>query len=223
MILRNANNRDNKLEKQITVREFIKEIIEKDNERYLKYYRISLEANLKCRNMILYYHYGTLKSQHTTGIRMDYEDYIDHEICYTYGNGYITVDNIWNYDRDFKAEDGNKPQNIEIKSSNKKDMKEICNKTIEEYEREKEQRNKVEKVKWPHMRVGVTFEDLVECVAQMAWDMDSHRSNNSECSYGIKRLTEQNELLYSQIRWLEYKINLLQNTNDCLKLSNLKD
>ena len=70
MILRSINKIDYELEKEMTVEEFIKEVIERDNECHLKYYGISLKAELYSRNMVLYYQDGILKSHHNGGMRM---------------------------------------------------------------------------------------------------------------------------------------------------------
>lgn len=213
MILRNTDGRSHDLEKEMTVGEFIKEIIEKDEERDLKYYRISLKANLHSRNMVLLYQNGILKSHHTTGSKLDYNDYLNYKIWESYGANYISIDNIWDYKKDFSAEDGNKPEKIENKARDPKKLKEICDKTFEKIKREDEARAKVNKIKWNLKNEKITFEDLLGCIRQMTWDMDKHVSDEYSKNWGIERMQRENEILQSQVEWLEYKIDLLQKKN----------
>lgn len=213
MILRNTNGRDLKLERTMTVDEFIKEIVENDNERVFKYYVISLKANLHSRNMRLYYQDGVLKSQHTTGSKLDYNDYLNYEIWESYCSKYRTVDNIWNYSYDSNAGDGNKPKKIDNERRDPKKFKEKCDKIFEEIRIKDEARAKINKIKWNLKGEEITFEDLVKCVKQLTWDVDSCESENRSLRSDLNRLKEENQMLYSQIKWLEYKIDLLQKKN----------
>lgn len=214
MILRNTDGRSLNIETGMTVGEFIKEIIEKDEERHLKYYRITFKVNLHSRNMVLFYQNEILKSHHTTGSKLDYNDYINHEICESYGANYILLDNIWDYNCDYNAEDGNKPKKIENRRLNPEKLKETCDKVFKDIDRDREEKARIDKVKWNHKCEEITFDDLVECVRQMTWNMDKHVSYEDSKNWNINRMKRENEILQSQVKWLEYKIDLLQKKNN---------
>ncbi|NSB12135.1 hypothetical protein [Clostridium beijerinckii] len=211
MILRNTEGKSYELEREMTVGEFIKEIIEKDRERYLKYFRITLKAKLSGKNMVFYYQDGILKSQHTTGNRMDYENYMNYDIFESYGAKYISVDNIWDFEHDYEKTDCNinKVDKEHGKNTENKSNKEVCMEIIEEIKRKSEDKAKITKVQYPNGK-EVTSGDLVECIRQIAWNMDKYNSQESSQDFEIDRLKLENKMLKSQIKWLEYKIDLLQ-------------
>lgn len=217
MILRSINKIDYELEKSITVEEFIKEVIERDDERHLKYYGIILKAELYSRNMVLYYQDGILKSHHSSGLRMDYDDYLNYEITKKYMTDYITVGNIRDFKKDYDGEDGNKPRRILNKGLSKEMMKKL-NESLEESigksKREQMERDIINKVTSAHNLKEVTFEDLVRCVSQIAVHTDDMKFKKGNDDYllkwTIKGLQDENKALKEQIKWLEYKFNLLQ-------------
>lgn len=218
MILRSTNKIDYELDKSITVEEFIKEVIERDDERHLKYYGIILNAELYSRNMVLYYQDGVLKSHHSSGLRMDYNDYLDCEITKKYVADYITVANIRDFKKDYDGEDGNKPRKIVNKGLSKEMMNKMSKsleESIEKSKREQMERDIINKVTSAHTLKEVTFEDLVRCVSQIAAYMDTEKSNKINDDYclnwTIDGLREENRVSKDQIKWLEYKVDLLQN------------
>lgn len=218
MILRSINKIDYELEKEMTVEEFIKEIIETDDERHLKYYGIILKAKLNSRNMVLYYQDGILKSHHSSGLRMDFDDYLDYEITKKYVADYITVDNIRDLKKDYNGEDGNKPRKIVNKGLSKEMMNKMSKsleESIEKSKRDQMERDILNKVTSAHTLKEVTFEDLVRCVSLIAVYMDTEKSNKINDDYclnwTIDGLREENRVLKDQIKWLEYKVDLLQN------------
>lgn len=80
---------------------------------------------------------------------------------------------------------------------------------IEEIKRKSEDKAKITKVQYPNGK-EVTSGDLVECIRQIAWNMDKYNSQESSQDFEIDRLKLENKMLKSQIKWLEYKIDLLQ-------------
>ena len=203
MILRNTNNREYNLHKEITVGEFIKEIIENDNDK-----------NLKCKNMILYYQDGILKSQHTTGCKMDYSDYLNHQIVKTYGADYIGLDNIKEFDKDHDGEDANKPPKIINTKLSKEEVDEICQDVLKEFSDKFEKDRIINKIRWVHLRENINFDDLVECVAVLIEKFeDNYYEQNCKRSK-IEELQVYNKVLQAQVKWLEYKMDLLLNTNN---------
>lgn len=209
MILRSCYELNIPLSKEMTVKEFIEDIIEKDEDRFLKYYSIYLEENLSSRNMILHFEKGMLKSHHSSFCRMDYEDYLKCKIVKKYGTGYIKVDNIAEWNRNYDAPDYNKPNSNE-KFKKEKLEKLTCKFDMESREEriKEERKKKINKVRWCNDIGKIEYKDLVECVHEMIWQLDEYSLEQYSINDELGQLKRDNKRIHSQLSWLEYKIDL---------------
>lgn len=107
MILTKLNYSGYELEKKMTLRNFIYDIILKDKENKYKYYSVFFVKNFEANNMILFFKNSVLKSHHSSFSKMDYNDYLDFEIRRNYGTGIIGMDNIYSMDKDYIDDDCN--------------------------------------------------------------------------------------------------------------------
>lgn len=107
MILTKLNYSGYELEREMTLRNFIDDIILKDKENKYKYYSVFFEKNFHSNNMILFFENSVLKSHHSAFLKMDYNDYLDFEIRKNYGMGTIEMDNIYSMDKDYTDDDCN--------------------------------------------------------------------------------------------------------------------
>nr|WP_321026997.1 hypothetical protein [Clostridium neonatale]DAW05981.1 MAG TPA: hypothetical protein [Caudoviricetes sp.] len=216
MILGRFNENIYKLSKNMTVDRFIKDVVEKDLDKELKYYCITLKKELSGRNMVLYYQYGILKSHHTSYSKMDYKDYLEYEIFDHYKSNYIEVDNVISYNENYRGDDCNKPKNVEIKPIDKKMQKEIIDNVFKELEIEDIRKEKLYKIK-NRRNEELDLNDIIECVRQMIEDNLQKSTNEYIKEDRIKKLEDENKKLQARVKWLDYKMNLLlnKNTNNC--------
>lgn len=211
MILRNCYELNSNLEKETTVGEFVRDVIEKDEKRFFKYYSILLKQELPCRNMIFHYENGVLKSHHSSYCAMDYREYLDYKIIAKYGTGFISLDNIADWEKDYYKNDANKPSvdNNQLSDEDIDRALAQLDKEEKKNRKERERQNKIDKIKYEYNSGNIQLKQLVECVQAMLVDLYGNPLEKINRDMELHRLEDENRRLYSQIKWLEYKMNLL--------------
>lgn len=202
MILRSTNDKRYFLEKEITLIEFINSVIEKDEDKELKYYGVHLLENISTRNMVLYYQKGELKSHHTTFCKFEYKDYLNSLIDKGYFCDYIKVKHINSFDKDNSEEDNK----IELQQV-EKDLSDSIEEMIKEMQIESNRREVKEKFKWD--RKNTTEEDIKYALKVVIEDYEKLKDNYSNLNFSFEREVEMNKKLNEKIKWLEYKLDLL--------------
>lgn len=202
MILRSTNDKRYFLEKEITLIEFINSVIEKDEDKELKYYGVHLLENISTRNMVLYYQKGELKSHHTTFCKFEYKDYLNSLIDKGYFCDYIKVKHINSFDKDNSEEDNK----IELQQV-EKDLSDSIEEMIKEMQIESNRREVKEKFKWD--RKNTTEEDIKDALKVVIEDYGKLKDNYSNLNFSFEREVEMNKKLNEKIKWLEYKLDLL--------------
>lgn len=202
MILRSTNDKRYFLEKEITLIEFINSVIEKDEDKELKYYGVHLLENISTRNMVLYYQKGELKSHHTTFCKFEYKDYLNSLIDKGYFCDYIKVKHINSFDKDNSEEDNK----IELQQV-EKDLSDSIEEMIKEMQIESNRREVKEKFKWD--RKNTTEEDIKDALKVVIEDYEKLKDNYSNLNFSFEREVEMNKKLNEKIKWLEYKLDLL--------------
>lgn len=185
------------LREGMTVREFIDDIIMKDSEKYKKYYLIHTNVELDGkRNLILYFQDNILKSHHTTYDKFDYNDVLDCEIYNSYQEKIIQVTDIVSVSKDYNEDD----RISKRKKTEKKDSKEVIEKTLKKIKRE----NEISESRNIQFKENVSYEELVGCVKVLVSDYYEQSYNNYELERRNERLDYEIEKLKEQIKWLEY-------------------
>lgn len=202
MILRSTNDKRYFLEKEITLIEFINSVIEKDEDKELKYYGVHLLENISTRNMVLYYQKGELKSHHTTFCKFEYKDYLNSLIDKGYFCDYIKVKHINSFDKDNSEEDNK----IELQQV-EKDLSDSIEEMIKEMQIKSNRREVKEKFKWD--RKNTTEEDIKDALKVVIEDYEKLKDNYSNLNFSFEREVEMNKKLNEKIKWLEYKLDLL--------------
>ena len=202
MILRSTSDKRYFLEKEITLIEFINSVIEKDEDKELKYYEVHLLENISTRNMVLYYQRGELKSHHTTFCKFEYKDYLNSLIDKGYFCDYIKVKHINSFDKDNSEEDNK----IELQQV-EKDLSDSIEEMIKEMQIESNRREVKEKFKWD--RKNTTEEDIKDALKVVIEDYEKLKDNYSNLNFSFEREVEMNKKLNEKIKWLEYKLDLL--------------
>lgn len=215
MILRDCYRLNTSLKKEMTVGEFIKDIVEKDEKRFFKYYSVVLKEVLPCRNMIFHYEDGILKSHHSSYCKMDYREYLEYDIVDKYGMGLINIDNIADWEKDYDKNDSNKPK-VDNKQLSDEDIDKVLNKLeLEEKKNriKKERRKKISQVQYESDSGNIQLKELVECVQAMINDVEVNVFEKMNRENEISSLKDENRRLHSKIKWLEYKMNLLNDSS----------
>lgn len=209
MILGNLDKKIYKLNDSIKVKDFISNIIENDNDKCLRYYTITLKSNVSGKNMVLYYQNNVLKSHHTSHSAMDYSDYLEYEIFEHYGSDYISSENIISFNKDYIGDDVNKPKPNINKPINPKELNEL----FENIKLEDDKQQLLNKVQYDNLD-ELNLVDVIKCVREML-DIDfKRRFNEHEKDRKIEFMESDINKLKERIKWLEYKIWLLQNNNN---------
>lgn len=202
MILRSTNGKRHFLEEEITLIEFINSVIEKDEDKELKYYGVHLLENISTRNMVLYYQNGELKSHHTTFCKFEYKDYLNSLIDKGYFCDYIKVKHINSFDKD----NNEKEKKIELQQV-EKDLSDSIEEMIKEMQIKSNRREVKEKFKWD--RKNTTEEDIKDALKVVIEDYEKLKDNYSNLNFSFEREVEMNKKLNEKIKWLEYKLDLL--------------
>ena len=180
MILRSTNDKRYFLEKEITLIEFINSVIEKDEDKELKYYGVHLLENISTRNMVLYYQKGELKSHHTTFCKFEYKDYLNSLIDKGYFCDYIKVKHINSFDKDNSEEDNK----IELQQV-EKDLSDSIEEMIKEMQIKSNRREVKEKFKWD--RKNTTEEDIKDALKVVIEDYEKLKDNYSNLNFSFER------------------------------------
>lgn len=200
MILRNLLGESYKLKNKVTLKEFINDVIEKDEEREIKFYEVHLEKEIQMKNMILYYQNGKLKSHHTTFRKFNYLDHLNDFIKISYESGYIKAENIYSFSKDYEVD---KKPKIKDKS-----IDEIIEEMIEE-------RRKNDLISDARFRLKeLSNEEMREVISILISRLDDNRSELSSLKSELNRQETINYCLSESIKWLEYKMKLSINNNN---------
>ncbi|MDC4242326.1 hypothetical protein NE398_19530 [Clostridium tertium] len=204
MILRNLLGESYKLKNKVTLKEFINDVIEKDEEREIKFYEVHLEKEIQMKNMILYYQNGKLKSHHTTFRKFNYLDHLNDFIKISYESGYIKGGNIYSFSKDYEVD---KKPKIKDKS-----IDEIIEEMIEE-------RRKNDLISDARFRLKkLSNEEMREVISILIEKVDDNRSDLSSLKSELNRQETINYCLSESIKWLEYKMKLsITNNNSKIK------
>lgn len=178
-----------------TVEDFINKVVLTDENKNLKYYRISTKENYEGtkRNLMIYLQNNIVKSHHSTGIEFDYSKVLDWEITQGYDERTIQANDIMSMDIDFYKEKPKKQLSQEEKD-----------KALEELKEEWEYESYVKANKNSINKDNVTIEDLVRCVKQLSQDLDKVRNENSDLYFEVERMKEFQNQLLQKIKWLDY-------------------
>ena len=198
MILRHRDwDKYGKLQRTMTVGDFVNEIVLTDKNKECKYYRISITEEREGKsNLVIYYQDNIVKSHHSTGAEFDYKDVVDCEIITGYSERTITVEDIISMKLDFVAKD--KVHTTLTKEERDKVLEKLHRKWDEE-ELEKSNRKNV-------FNGDVGVKELVACVQQLVKDLGEQKSKNYEFRDEIAKCKEREDILQQQIKWLEYRI-----------------
>lgn len=197
MLLRNLSKTNYKLNSRITLEEFIKDIIDKDEEKEIKFYVIHLENQLHKRNMILYYQNGKLKSHHTTFCKFDYMDHMNDYIKLDYESGYIKTENIYSFSKDYEVDE-------KIRTEDKS-IEKIIEEMIEMSRKNSligDARFRVKKL---------SDEEMREVISILIEKLDDYEMELSSLKSDLNRQKSDNYCLSESIKWLEYKLNMINN------------
>ena len=198
MILRHRDwDKQIKLEKTMTVGDFVEEIVLKDENKKNKYYTISIKESIDGkRNLIIYYQYNNVKSHHSTGAEFDYNTVIDLEIIPSYSERIIKVDDIISMDSDFEHK-------YKHKALTKEEIYKTTEELLKKWEQEEGEKDNRRKV----FEDNVTKENLIICIRQFVSDLEKENLRNSELKHQIEICKKREENLQQQIKWLEYRLN----------------
>ncbi|MBW9170763.1 hypothetical protein K2F43_06025 [Clostridium estertheticum] len=199
MMLRHRDwDKYGKLQKTMTVEDFIKEIVLTDKNKECKYYRISLTEQLGSKsNLMIYYQDNIVKSHHSTRAKFDYKDVLDNEIIIGYSERTITVEDIISMKLDFVAED---KVHTDLTQEERDKVVEKLHREWDEEELEKSNRKNV-------FNGDVGVKELVACVQQLVKDLEKQNSKNYEFRDEIAKCKDREDILQQQIKWLEYRID----------------
>ncbi|KEI83384.1 hypothetical protein [Clostridium botulinum] len=198
MILRHRDwDIEKKLERSMTIKEFIKDIVLADSNKNYKYYRITMNESIDGKkNFIIYYQDSKVKSHHSTGIEFDYKEMLNQKICLYYLERTIRVEDVINMDLDFEL----KKKYKQLKNA------EVCKGikgVIKKWEQEILERDNIKKV----FKDSVSKDDLIICIRQLIENIEKKNMEHSELAYEIDKCKKRQNDLQQQIKWLEYRLN----------------
>ncbi|APH17146.1 hypothetical protein NPD5_4193 [Clostridium sporogenes] len=198
MILRHRDwDIEKNLERSMTIKEFIKDIVLTDVNKKYKYYRITMNESIDGKkNFIIYYQDNKIKSHHSTGIEFDYKKMLNKKIHSDYSERIIRAEDIISMDFDFELEKKHKQLN------NNKVYK-IVEELKKEWEQEMLERDNIKKV----FKDSVSKDDLIICIRQLVENLEKENLENSKLQHQIDRCREKEENLQQQIKWLEYRLD----------------
>ncbi|AVQ47469.1 hypothetical protein [Clostridium botulinum] len=198
MILRHRDwDIEKNLERSMTIKEFIKDIVLTDVNKEYKYYRITMNESIDGKkNFIIYYQDNKIKSHHSTGIEFDYKKMFNKKIHSDYLERIIRVEDIISMDLDFELEKKHKQLN------NNKVYK-IVEELKKEWEQEILESDNMKKV----FKDSISKDDLIICIRQLVENLEKQHLENSELQQQIDRCKEKEDNLQQQIKWLEYRLN----------------
>jgi len=196
MILRHCDlGNEKKLEKSMTIKEFIRDIILPDTNKEYKCYKITINESINGKqNLILYYQDHKIKSHHSTGVEFDYKEILNNKICLHYLEKVIRAEDIVSMDLDYEPSKDRKKLNNEIYNA-------------EEFKKKIEQeilkRNNIEEI----FKGDVSKENLIACIRQLVENLEKQNLENCELRNQLDCCKTKEDNLQQQIKWLEYRLN----------------